>query len=398
MMDAVAPKAPGAEPPRLLRVAFIGCGNIAKYHVRAALATERVAITALVDPNPAARAAIAALLPAQFGRTPASAAPGFHELDEIPEFDSLADAVAADPGAQLFEAVDIMVPSFLVGGVDMHESVAVEALAAQRHVLLEKPVTVTPEAAERLAAFHAASAPTRVLAVAENAQFWPEVLAARASLQRGDIGELLSVHAKFWESATGEWAGDYAEGGWRCDRGKLPAASFTYDGASHWIRPLRMWMGEVRSVVGSCGTALAHMAGVSMSQHLLRFESGKGAIFESMLAPRGISEQPFFRLQGTKGELVLDGFEGGCTLHALDAAGAKVERELCREGWDAGYVGEYRDFAAAVLDGAPTAGPLAEALADLRVVRAMLQGGEPTCAGDADSTGGGWVEAVVRKA
>lgn len=54
--------------------------------------------------------------------------------------------------------------------------------------------------------------PKCVLAIAENAQYWPEVLATKASLDRGDIGELLTVRVKAWESATGEWAVDYAEG------------------------------------------------------------------------------------------------------------------------------------------------------------------------------------------
>ena len=106
---------------------------------------------------------------------------------------------------------------------------------------------MTPDAARRLDAAHRELAPQCVLAVAENAQFWPEVLAARECVRRGGIGELLTVRAKFWESAHGEWAGDYAPGTWRCDAAKLPAASFTYDGASHWIRPLRMWLGEVTS-------------------------------------------------------------------------------------------------------------------------------------------------------
>lgn len=68
-------------------------------------------------------------------------------------------------------------------------------------------------------------APDRVLAVAENAQFWPEVLAAKASLDRGDIGELLTVRVKAWESATGEWAIDYAEGVRACLYPELSAAT-----------------------------------------------------------------------------------------------------------------------------------------------------------------------------
>jgi hypothetical protein len=44
-----------------------------------------------------------------------------------------------------------------------------------------------------------------------------------------------------------------------------------------------------------------------------------------------------------------------------------VVTELCCEGWDAGYRGEYADFAAAVLDGAPSRGTLDSALQDLKV-------------------------------
>jgi hypothetical protein len=48
----------------------------------------------------------------------------------------------------------VQVPSFVVDGVDLHEAVASEALRAQRHVLLEKPVTTHPEAALRLDKIH----------------------------------------------------------------------------------------------------------------------------------------------------------------------------------------------------------------------------------------------------
>jgi predicted dehydrogenase len=230
-----------------VRVAFVGCGGITEKHVEAADASGRVTITALVDPSLEARERISAVIVALGAPAPT-------------QFSSLAEALAADPGKELFSAVDIMVPSFLVNGADLHETVATEALRGGRHVLLEKPVTTTPAAAIRLKKAHLEHAPHCVLAVAENAQFWPEVhhhpallpppprlattcrfdrsfvccasthhqiVAAQESLARGDIGTLLSARAKAWESATGEWAGDYAEGTWRCDESKLPSASFT---------------------------------------------------------------------------------------------------------------------------------------------------------------------------
>ncbi|CAE8604835.1 unnamed protein product, partial [Polarella glacialis] len=127
-----------------------------------------------------------------------------------------------------------------------------------------------------------------------------------------------------------------------------------------------MWMGEVARVVGSCGRTLEHMPGASWSQHLLTFKSGKGAIFESLLAPKAISDQPFFTIQGTLGEIVMDGFGGGCRLYTQGPGGEAVVTELCKEGWDAGYTGEYADFADAVLQGRPTLSPASEALADLQ--------------------------------
>jgi predicted dehydrogenase len=48
------------EGERQLRLAFVGCGNIAKYHLSAALKTGRVAVTALIDPSEVGRDAIMA--------------------------------------------------------------------------------------------------------------------------------------------------------------------------------------------------------------------------------------------------------------------------------------------------------------------------------------------------
>ena len=124
-----------------VRVAFVGCGGITEKHVEAADASGRVTITALVDPSLEARERISAVIVALGAPAPT-------------QFSSLAEALAADPGKELFSAVDIMVPSFLVNGADLHETVATEALRGGRHVLLEKPVTTTPAAAIRLKKAH----------------------------------------------------------------------------------------------------------------------------------------------------------------------------------------------------------------------------------------------------
>jgi hypothetical protein len=53
-----------------------------------------------------------------------------------------------------------------------------------------------------------------------------------------------------------------------------------------------------------------------------------------------------------------------------------VGKQLCKEGWGAGYAGEYLDFVEACLDDRPTKGPACEALEDLRVVVALFTSAE----------------------
>lgn len=77
-----------------MRLALVGCGNIAPYHVRAALACGRVQITTLIDPIERARNTITELL----------SEPPAH-------FASLTDALAADRETEggLFEAASVLV-------------------------------------------------------------------------------------------------------------------------------------------------------------------------------------------------------------------------------------------------------------------------------------------------
>ena len=105
-------------------------------------------------------------------------------------------------------------------------------------------------------------------------------------------------------------------------------------------------------------------------------------IFWANLTPfslKAISDQPFFWIQGSLGEIVIDGFGGGARIYLPGGESGEetVVREFCKQGWDAGYAGEYSAFVAAVLDGAPLRGGEAEsALRDLEVVVAMVAADE----------------------
>jgi predicted dehydrogenase len=89
------------------------------------------------------------------------------------------EAVLADPDV---EAVDICLPT------DLHEAVAVEALRAGKHVLVEKPMALDGFAVERM--MGAASRYRRVLMTAHVLRFWPAYMALRQAVRRQQLGHV----------------------------------------------------------------------------------------------------------------------------------------------------------------------------------------------------------------
>eukprot|EP01045_Picozoa_sp_COSAG04_P006669 COSAG04_NODE_332_length_16554_cov_392.698590_12_plen_197_part_00 len=154
-------------------IALVGCGDIFSHHASAVLAhPELFSVACVCDPD-AERVAAAS---AQCGG--------------CPTFATLADALASD--AVSFDAVDLMIPHHL------HEEIAGQAFAAGKHTLLEKPLSTSVASCRRILA--AAEASGVVFAVAENAQFIPDVVKAKELIDAGAIGEVYFARANLWES------------------------------------------------------------------------------------------------------------------------------------------------------------------------------------------------------
>jgi predicted dehydrogenase len=317
-----------------LRVAIVGCGAIAEWHWNALrAAATRTRVTACVDPDAARAEALA---------TKTGARP----------FRSLADALAAG----VADAVAIMVPHHL------HEPLALEAFAARRHVLLEKPLAPEPAACARILAV--ARAAGTVFMVAENAQYWPGAMRARELVAAGAIGTLVTARAWCCMPFMPQF---YAKDAWRFS---LAAAGggVAIDAGSHFLRPLRMWCGELVDVVAVTGRLQAAMEGESLCRALCRFESGVVASFDALLAVAGGASVPRFQITGTAGEIVIDATH--VRLFGASGGAGTVEGESAYLG---GYEGEWRDFESAVLDGTPLAASAEYSLGELRAALAMYR-------------------------
>jgi predicted dehydrogenase len=84
--------------------------------------------------------------------------------------------------SDLVDALIICTPSYL------HESQAIAALESGRHVLVEKPLALTPDGVQRT--IDVAAKTGRTLMVAMNNRYRPDTMALRPFAQGGELGEI----------------------------------------------------------------------------------------------------------------------------------------------------------------------------------------------------------------
>jgi predicted dehydrogenase len=323
-----------------LKLALVGCGAISAMHLIGLRdGAKRTQVTAVVDTDRAKAEAVAKQTGARV-------------------FTSIDDALRNGD----FEAVDLMLPH------DLHEEIACHCFAAGRHVLLEKPMAPTPDSCAHI--LETAARVGTVFMVAENAQYWPEVLTAKRMLDDGAIGEVVTARAAiFFPPMEMYYGGDRA---WRMEK-RSAGGGIAMDTGSHWIRPLRMWLGEVDEVVAALGRPFERMEGESLARALLRFESGAVAVFDALLTEGGIAPDSLFRITGKQGEITIDGMGRVKLYDGTDPKGQVVGEP---GGYMRSYAGEMADFERAVLDRKPLdAGP-ESSLGELRTALAMVRSGE----------------------
>jgi predicted dehydrogenase len=184
-----------------MKLAFLGCGKIAKAHAKRLRKHD-------VDVGFASRDAARC---EQFARENNGKAYGTYE-----------QALGSD-----VDAVAVVTPP------DSHLSLTLAALAAGKHVVLEKPPLL--RAADFTEVADAAAKAGKHVFVAENYQYKPLLGRIRSLLADGMIGDPLFVHVNAIKKQRAD--------GWRSDLGAL------YEGGIHWIDFMTS-IGTVRSARG----------------------------------------------------------------------------------------------------------------------------------------------------
>lgn len=117
-------------------------------------------------------------------------------------------ALLADPA---IEAVDLCLPT------DLHESVALAALARGKHVLVEKPMALDAASAHRM--LDGARQAGRILMAAHVLRFFPEFTALRAVMSGGELGRMRFATFRR-RCAAPSW------GGWLLDPSRSGGGAF----------------------------------------------------------------------------------------------------------------------------------------------------------------------------
>jgi UDP-N-acetyl-2-amino-2-deoxyglucuronate dehydrogenase len=251
--------------------AVVACGVIGPPHGRAIAGLDgRARLVAAVDPV----FERAEKLTAEFGGEP---------------LESLAAALDRPD----VDAVSICTPS------GYHVEMALAALAAGKHVIVEKPIDVSVEAADRLVA--AAAASDRTVTVIAQHRFDPSSQAVHAATVAGQFGRLTSGVASlsWWRSQgyydSGDWRGTWA----------LDGGGALMNQGVHTLDLLVWLMGDPVSVTATAGL-LAHEIEVEDTLvATVTFASGALAVVHATTAAYpGLSSR--VQILGSRGSAVID--------------------------------------------------------------------------------------------
>jgi predicted dehydrogenase len=240
----------------MMNFAIAGCGFIAKKHAAAIEKINEAKLVAVCDPVEKAMKPYTE----QYGAAP------YTEVDDMLQDDSI-------------DIVCICTPSGL------HAPIAEKAAAAKKHIVLEKPIAMKLEEADRI--IRAAEENKVKLAVVHPNRFRPVVRELRFLLDSGALGKI--SHA----SCIVNWNRDqayYDQAPWRGT--KEHDGGVLMNQAIHNLDLLLWFMGNPEEVYSMEATRLRNIEAEDVSTGVIRFESGALATVQASTTvyPRNFEE------------------------------------------------------------------------------------------------------------
>ncbi len=301
-----------------VRAAIVGAGVIGKHHgeVISELA-DRLELVAVIDID----LDRAEKLAAERGGKP---------------FSSLSEALAAVD----FDVVTVCTPT------GRHGVVAIEALEAGKHVIIEKPAEVTVEKTDEI--ITAQRRAGKLVAVISQHRFDPATEVTVEAIRRGELGRLTSGIASidWWRGQSYYDSGDW-RGTWDLDGG----GALMNQGV-HTVDLLVATMGRPVEVFAYTGTIAHERVEIEdVAVGVVKFENGAlGVLHASTAAYPGLSAH--LHVHGDKGSVVIDNDE----LSFIHVTKPGSEAEEKAYGSASTAINQVADYPEASGVGAQTAG------------------------------------------
>jgi UDP-N-acetyl-2-amino-2-deoxyglucuronate dehydrogenase len=257
--------------PAPIRIAVVGCGRISRNHFDAIAKVDSLELAAVCDIVPE-RAREAA------GRYNV---PGFESLDEM-----LA-SVRCD-------AVALCTPSGL------HPKHGILAARAGKHVICEKPMAISLEAADELVN-ECDAAGVQLFVVKQN-RLNPAIQLLKRAIDRERFGRIYLANTTVRWTRPQEY---YDQAPWR--------GTWEFDGgaimnqASHYVDLIQWLIGPVESVMAKTATLARHIETEDTGVAVLRFRSGALGVIEVTMLTYPKNLEGSITILGEKGSVKVGG-------------------------------------------------------------------------------------------
>jgi predicted dehydrogenase len=191
---------------------------------------------------------------------------------------------------------------------DLHEEALLAAMAANKHIYCDKPLTATLEQAERVAAALPAYRGTSQMTL--QYRFWPATLRARQLMEEGRVGRVTHFRGAYLHAGSVDrtrplnWRSDADRGG-----GVLnDLGSHMIDLLQHLLGPLepiyalqRTWSAERRDLAEP--SRRIGRVGEDFVMVLMRTADGAPGVVEASKIATGTEDELRFEIHGERGAL-----------------------------------------------------------------------------------------------
>lgn len=332
----------------------VGCGVIAPTHIAAIKDVAGAELVAVCDINPDKAAKIG-------------------NENGVPFYTSLEEFLA-HPG---LDVVNVCVPS------GYHAKIGSAAAKAGKHVLVEKPIEVTTEAAMQL--IEACDQAGVKLGVISQHRFAKDIIKVKEAIDAGEFGKMVLGEASIKWYRTQQY---YDSGDWRGTKALDGGGALMNQGV-HYIDMLQWLMGKVVSVRAVAVTLTHNIEVEDLATAILRFENGAvGTITGSTSIFPGLPEKLEIHGENVSALIaadVLQNYYDRKEMQNVGNYGAGAQgREKAGSGGAGGsanpaaighslHTAQVADFTAAVKDGRDPAITGQDALRPLEIILAIYR-------------------------